>query len=327
MNNRQPLTGEVIVAAEAAADAASRALALAKQIGYELPADSTNPDMIQRDIAANLRRSIEACLEIGRGLLVLKAACKHGEFMPRVASLGISIDLAGRFMTGARKFSNSATSRNLLPKIESQSKLLELIVLDDEQLEELAETGQTGELKLDDIACMSVSELRKKLREARQQVAVKDKVAENNQKTIQQLQERLVKQHRMKGTETALTPDAPDEPGPDDLADDALADFEATVISFREYVVDLRSAFTTLKEAIGEGPRLISRRHAALEQILGEIRQVALDFDVPLRLSDDTDMPRTDAEVGVELWDRLNAKLDAEARARGDDDGIILDAE
>ncbi|MFV9605255.1 hypothetical protein ACNUIU_33560 [Pseudomonas aeruginosa] len=37
--------------------------AVAAQLGYQLPADCTDPDLIQRDIAANMRRS-----EKGRAL-------------------------------------------------------------------------------------------------------------------------------------------------------------------------------------------------------------------------------------------------------------------
>ncbi|MGP8484689.1 hypothetical protein ACT2FY_01570 [Paraburkholderia fungorum] len=36
--------------------------ATAAKIGYLLPADATDPDLIQRDISANMRRSVEACL-------------------------------------------------------------------------------------------------------------------------------------------------------------------------------------------------------------------------------------------------------------------------
>ena len=63
----------------------------------------------------------------------------------------------------------------------NQTKLFELLVLDDDEVEELALTGQTGELKLDDIACMSVKELRKALREARaDNQADKELLAEKN---------------------------------------------------------------------------------------------------------------------------------------------------
>ncbi|RCX10716.1 hypothetical protein [Extensimonas vulgaris] len=145
-------------------DASVRAVAL--QLGYQLPADATDPDLIQRDIAANMRRSVEACLEVGRGLRVLKEACEHGSFMARLEVLGIEASVARRFMETATKFAKRATS-HVLAAAGSQSKLFELLILDDEQIEELELTGQTGELKLDDVATMSVKELRAALREQR----------------------------------------------------------------------------------------------------------------------------------------------------------------
>lgn len=141
--------------------------AVAAQIGYQLPGDATDPDLIQRDIAANMRRSVEACLEVGRGLMALKAACIHGEFGKRLDVLGLDNHVAARFMQAASKFSNLPTSATL-KAIGNQSKLFEMLVLDDEQIEELALTGQTGELHLDDVATMSVKELRAALRQERQ---------------------------------------------------------------------------------------------------------------------------------------------------------------
>ena len=155
-----------VVLVQAQHDSHVRAVAL--QLGYQLPADCTDPDLIQRDISANMRRSVEACLEVGRGLGVLKAACQHGNFIARLDVLGIEVTVAQRFMQASLKFSNTATSR-LLSAAGNQSKLFEMLVLDDDQIEELQLTGQTGELKLDDIASMSVKELRANLREARKE--------------------------------------------------------------------------------------------------------------------------------------------------------------
>ena len=155
-------------------EAAVRAVAL--QVGYQLPADCADPDLIQRDISANMRRSVEACLEVGRGLAVLKQACEHGQFIARLDVLGIDRKVAARFMQSAIKFSNVATSRHLTEAIGTQSKLFELLVLDDDQVEELTLTGQTGELNLDDIASMSVKELRAALREARAEGKAKDEL-------------------------------------------------------------------------------------------------------------------------------------------------------
>ena len=153
-----------VVLVQAQHDSHVRAVAL--QLGYQLPADCTDPDLIQRDISANMRRSVEACLEVGRGLAVLKVACGHGHFMARLDVLGIEESVARRFTQAAGKFSNRA-STHVLKAIGNQTKLFEMLILDDEQIEELELTGQTGELKLDDIASMSVKELRANLREAR----------------------------------------------------------------------------------------------------------------------------------------------------------------
>ncbi|WP_418648865.1 hypothetical protein ACNQFN_11395 [Thauera butanivorans] len=149
--------------------------AVAQQLGYQLPADCTDPDLIQRDIAANMRRSVEACLEVGRGLAVLKQACQHGQFMARLEVLGIDDGVARKFIRAATKFSNRS-STTVLKAAGSQTKLFELLILDDDQIEDLELTGQTGELSLDDIASMSVSELRTALREERAQHAATDKL-------------------------------------------------------------------------------------------------------------------------------------------------------
>ena len=171
--------------AQAQHDSAVRAVAAS--MGYQLPADCTDPDLIQRDIAANMRRSVEACLQVGMGLRVLKTACQHGEFMARLDVLGVEHTVAKRFMQAATRFSKGATS-HLLKAANSQSKLFEMLVLEDEQIEELELTGQTGELKLDDVASMSVKELRAKLREARAEKLAVEKVLKGKNEQIDRLQ-------------------------------------------------------------------------------------------------------------------------------------------
>lgn len=165
----------------------TRVRAVAVQMGYQLPADATDADLIQRDIAANMRRSVEACLEVGRGLSVLKAACDHGNFVARLDVLGLDRSVAVRFMQAAAKFSNAATSQHLTKAIGTQSKLFEMLVLDDEQIEELELTGQTGELSLDDVATMSVKELRAAVREVRAEKAAVDKVLSDKNTAMDKL--------------------------------------------------------------------------------------------------------------------------------------------
>ncbi len=171
--------------------------AVAAQLGYQLPADCTDPDLIQRDIAANMRRSVEACLEVGKGLRVLKEACPHGQFGPRLEVLGIEPRVAQKFMASAAKFSKATTS-SLLTAAGSESKLFEMLVLDDEQIEELELTGQTGELSLDDIATMSVKELRSALREARQDAEAQGQLLAKKDEKINELDAKLTKHKKLK---------------------------------------------------------------------------------------------------------------------------------
>jgi hypothetical protein len=172
--------------------------ALAAQLGYQLPADCADPDLIQRDIAANMRRSVEACLEVGRGLCVLKQACEHGQFMARLDVLGIEDRVARRFMQAAAKFSKRALTPDLTKAIGNQTKLFEMLVLDDEQIEELELTGQTGDLTLDDVATMSVKELRAALRAARtrlddvrEELAATEELSSEKTRKLEQLKRRI----------------------------------------------------------------------------------------------------------------------------------------
>lgn len=158
--------------------------AVAAQVGYQLPNDCADPDLIQRDIAINMRRTAEAMLQVGLGLICLKEACRHGEFIARLEVLNFEPRVARRYMQVSRKFSNRSTSSVLLKAIDQQSKLLELIVLDDEQIEELALTGETGELKLDDVASMSVKELRAAVRELRGEKDANEKLLAHKNKQL-----------------------------------------------------------------------------------------------------------------------------------------------
>jgi hypothetical protein len=194
------------------AQQASAVRAVALQMGYQLPADCTDPDLIQRDISANMRRSVEACLEVGKGLRVLKEACAHGNFMARLDVLGIEYTVAARFMQSAAKFSNVASTRTL-NAINNQTKLFEMLLLDDAQIQELELTGQTGELALDDVATMSIKELRAAVREVRKDKSAVEKVLELKNKQIDKLQlvqtlppdEQLIELHK---TATAMMHEA-----------------------------------------------------------------------------------------------------------------------
>ncbi|MDR0234138.1 MAG: hypothetical protein LBI31_04970 [Zoogloeaceae bacterium] len=276
-------------------DAATRQLA--ERLGYQLPADSTHPDLICRDIAANMRRSVEAVLEIGKGLIVLKQACSFGEFGKRLEELSIDRKVAARFMQSARKFSNVASTRHLICHIGNQTKLFELLVLDDEQIEELAETGQTGELALDDIACMSVSELRRELREVKAKLSAREKAIADKEDTIRKLQDKTPK-------------DVRHDKSPDNPLAAAMENLREAEDRHGVAVIDLISRCAEIEAVIGKGPRYLAIIHATLEKAIGEIRQAAADKDVLLVINDHT-MPKTAEEADREWFERENAEYRA----------------
>ena len=141
--------------------AAENVLALAQQLGYE---GALSVGALEDGIRFYQQRTAEACLELGKRLVLLKEAVLHGEFKPRLELLGIDARAAQRFMAAAEKFSK-AVAAPLLKLANSQSKLLELLVLDDSEMAELSETGSVRGMAADEIADMGYRELRAKLRE------------------------------------------------------------------------------------------------------------------------------------------------------------------
>lgn len=150
-------------ARNALAIANTKIAALARELRYE---GSTDPDVLENSARDALRRLGMTIFELGAYLLLLKEACKHGHFLPTLERLGIGADAAQRYMAVTRRFANTASGRHL--ENAGIKKLVELLPLDDEQLEELTGLGQTGELSLDDVATMSVKELRAAVRQSRQ---------------------------------------------------------------------------------------------------------------------------------------------------------------
>lgn len=193
-----PAVAERITTGQELATAAQMAArAEAQRLGYLLPADSADPDLIQRDIAANMRRSVEAVLEVGKGLAVLKVACGHGNFGARLQVLGIDDRLARRFMQSALRFGNRV-STPVLAAAGNQTKLFELLVLDDESIQALEEDGATaGGLTLDEIDRMSTSELRAALRKEKRELA--------RQKEVNTELHQEVMEYKVKGKVVALT--------------------------------------------------------------------------------------------------------------------------
>lgn len=290
---------------------ASRVRAVALQMGYQLPGDGVDADLIQRDIAANMRRSVEACLEVGRGLAVLKEACEHGEFRARLEVLGVEKTVATRFMLAAEKFSKVALAQPLAKAIGGQSKLFELLVLDADEVQELAAGGEVRGLDADDIAGMTRNELRAALKASRDQIAAKDRVlADNAAKITEQAQ----------ALELARSEKFTPAPG-------SVARTKAEAVLLEELILQslrartrMRALFavvngalarTDASAAVSEAVQQAAR--AAVQHLAQQFADIAREFDIAIDLDERIDPPWT-AEDEAALA-ALAAKNAAEDKA------------
>ena len=171
------------LAQRAAADADKAVVALARELNYQ---GSTDPSALESSARDVIRRLGMGIFELGGYLLLLKAACPHGTFLPVLERLDIGVDAAQRYMSVTRRFSNTATSRHLAAL--GVNKLVELLPLDDEALNELSELGRTGELALDDVARLSVRELRAAVRDLRAERVADQEVLEKKNQRIDKLE-------------------------------------------------------------------------------------------------------------------------------------------
>lgn len=180
---------------------AQNAVMLADKIGYDGPLTLGGAEDHAR---MQMRRTVNECLELGKTLLIIKELTPHGGFRDRIELLGFEYKTAAKFMQATLKFSNVSTSRHLTESINTQAKLLELLVLDDDEIKELGENGSTRGVNLDDIESMTTRELRAALRKERDEVA-QDLAAKD--KLIQTQTEQIQKLHKMQQRIETATPD------------------------------------------------------------------------------------------------------------------------
>lgn len=136
-------------------------ITLANDFGYT---GELTPGALEDGIRSAMRRTIEDVIDLGARLLLLKEVTGHGEFSKRIELLGLSPRMCQKFMLATQKFSK-ANSKAVLNIVGTQTKLLELLVLDDEEIELLANGETIGELNLGALECMSVSELKQAVRD------------------------------------------------------------------------------------------------------------------------------------------------------------------
>jgi hypothetical protein len=180
------LLPERVAQIEAAQDAApqlqNEVELLATQLGYE---GHLTVGTLEDEIRFFQRRTVEAILETGKRLLLLKKLTPHGEFEQRVEMLGFADRTARRFMACAQKISKSAKLAGLSMQAKNGSAFLELITHDDDVIDNLAE--------MDNFDRMSASQVREAARELVAEKEATDKLLENKNKQIDKLSRHIAK--------------------------------------------------------------------------------------------------------------------------------------
>lgn len=165
------------------AEQASKAVAVARQIGYE---GTLTVGTLEDEIRFYQRRSVESLLEAGKRLLVLRELCQFGtEFDQRVELLGFSRRTAYRFMQAAAKVAQSSNLLAMAAQVKNASAFLELITHDEEVLEGLQE--------MDDFDRMSASQLREAARELAADKTATEQLLTAKNKKIDELTRKVKK--------------------------------------------------------------------------------------------------------------------------------------
>lgn len=167
---------------------AQHRMAIMEQFGEGLPYERNR---IIHETRFYMDQSAEAMLEAGKRLLILKENEPHGEFQSIARDeLNLEPRIAQKMAQAALKY----LSPQLAPNAKALShlgrtKLYELMLEDDEELAELAEGGTVAGMTLDDIDRMTTRELRKALRESKEDLAASRKLNSEKSQEINELKE------------------------------------------------------------------------------------------------------------------------------------------
>lgn len=258
---------------------AERMQVVLAQFGDGLPYDQ---ERVIHEAQFYMAQSAEAMLQVGRRLVVLKEHTPHGDFQNIVEQrLGLATQTARKMMQAAIKFSNPALSKRstssvLIEAAGSKSKLFELMLLDDEQLEELNEGGTVAGLDLDDVERMSVSELRRALREAKENYKAQGEVLADKNAKI----DRVAADMRKLKRKVAETP-------PDEIGRQLLQEVSGYAFAAEAAVRgDLRRGVEALVEhhAMGEATDCRPAIAGFLLQVERALNDLYAEHDIPREL-------------------------------------------
>ncbi|EDY2733257.1 DUF3102 domain-containing protein [Salmonella enterica] len=243
-----------------------------EQFGEGLPYERTR---VIHEAKFYMSQSAEAMLEAGKRLVILKENEPHGDFTEIVTGqLGMAERTARLIMQAAMKYCSPQldTKRQALAVL-GKTKLFELMTEDDEELAELTEGGTVAGMTLDDIDRMTSRELRKALRESKEDLAASRKLNAEKSQEINELKETKFR-----------TVD------PDSTIQKLIQDFsEAHEKSLRTFIGALPDFFQRLEDDYNaRGVSHMGLMAGLLHDIEREIDSVRAQFDIPELNAPDT---------------------------------------
>jgi hypothetical protein len=179
---------------------------------------SANPDVLVTEIRSWQQTAVESLFQVGARLLLLARITPHGEWLARLDGLGMNERTARRIMQATVKYTGDGKQRSEKLLTVGKSKMLELMMLDDEDIDVLDAGGQVGELDLDDVARMGVSELRHAVRELRATEESKDMLIQKKDQKINDLDVKLKNAKKFKPSSGSEAQTAAEQAQLDELA-------------------------------------------------------------------------------------------------------------
>ncbi|ENM0085636.1 DUF3102 domain-containing protein [Salmonella enterica] len=252
---------------------AQHRMAIMEQFGEGLPYERTR---IVHEARFYMAQSAEAMLEAGKRLVILKENEPYGEFINILESeLNIEPRVARRMMQASIKFLGSESE---LPKrsalsVLGKTKLYELMVLDDEELDDLADGGTVAGATLDDIDRMTSRELRRTLRKTKEDLAASRQLVSDKSNEVNELKETHFKSI-----------------DPDEAINRVISDFtERHEAVLRTFIGALPDFFQRLEDDYNNrGISHTGLMAGLLHDIEREIASVRAQFDIPELNTPDT---------------------------------------
>ncbi len=228
------------------------------------------------------RKTLEGMFDLGRALIVLKEHTEHGYFREITQKeLGLGRMEVTRLMNATRRFATPQMQK-AAPKLMElgKSKLLELLVEEDEAIVDLADGGDINGHTLDDIDRMTRNELRAALRESRDTAEAKDKIIADKNKKVDELAEKLAKKQTGK------------EPSPEDVGSELSMRLVSMTVGIRSDISRLPELFEAMQahglaHSFNHEPQMVG----CLNQIIMDLEGLRDRYALPNEVPDDDETP------------------------------------